>query len=970
MRGLKTLSIIGLLLALTSWSIIPAQPIETQPVQQPIQRINISCKDQYIIVEPISFQLSQLAHEKAIWHFVGSGPNSVGACKVGDKFLKENLKNIEINLNIPAWARSKYPDLLTLTYPPAEWQDGIDYEVEGEIGEKPLEENEIHIQYSIRFLSSDGKLLLERKGFGIKLVPAIECGVHPGPAKNKDGDYESITKALEDSARQCERIIVEPGNYKENPTIEPRQRPLKIEASGEERKPIIEAQLGREINQVLFLKQASNVTIEGLHIKGGNIGILVQRSHKVTIRNVKVFDNDEAGIRVTQSGEHGAILLEGVEAYNNGKSQNNREHKGGIVITNSSQNVTIANSLVHDNPADGIVITRGSRNVTISNNEIRNNEGNGIFIKDSAVDLISNTIVKNGEKTTPKQPQPGCGVKVEGYPSPTDSLSRSNSIIANGPEPANGYPDRMNNYNTCPKELAQVIKQRRIDIPYLLEGGKVVLTKIQDAIYEAEPVQGKDDRPYQLVISSGHYYTENLCIDRSIFIRATYPVTLRPKKKENPTIALASGDCPLIEDNPGKPIQITIQGPLEGSIIVDGAKEAKVGLQVGTLHSQRSEVSLEVTLVNVTIQNYTEIGVKVGAEDEKNHSLRMQLLGGIPLEDASCTLTRDPTPPSSSPTWIRNNGAGIMVDVPQAALVQLQLENTLISNNSDAGLQFISKRAADSGQPDLQISRSWIFDNSGTGFSVESQQAAKPMIEMRDVRLWKNQKGGVLLKATEKSLFKANLTNVDIRENRGFGVEIAGAVHATLKADVPNPESDRPVFIHHNCWISKNMGPGVSTYGPTSGETARVTIEKLFIFKNGFDEMDKPFEREKAHGIFVSGLVDLTIKYNLIGLYTTAPGIMATSAGNAGVGILLLDPTKKLSAEIIKNEIRDNLKWGVAYVSQGCLKDMPTDVTGVGKIKGSKNKIVDNGARLEVDEAKWGHEKQVCPIELKSLMEE
>lgn len=760
------------------------------------------------------------------------------------------------------------------------------------------------------------------------------------PCSQRDRDQVDVETAqeLRDAVAdlKCRVIRILSGEYKVNLLISEREdltikavEPCRIE-DVESCKVTIRG-TGKD-RQTIYIANSNKITIEGLKITSdqGNIGIFVSE----------------------KSGRTGSIKLESnfISGY----------PEAGIKITGEST-VELLKNYIFDNKTidkQGVgVIIEGASTVHLSNNKIRGNGDDGVRIINSTVTLEQNEIVKNR----------GCGVKAqEGRIDP--EREPSNIILKN------------TGGNTCPWQLARSIRKREIPVPYGILG-ETIIDKLQEAIYEAEPVRGEEDTPYTVRIQQGKdTYTENLCIDRSVKIQVDHKVRIL-SGPEKPAIAIGSKDCLLHKEEKGNvdmeagdtlpSIRIHIQGRSNFTISpLDIDTSKGVGFQIETLHQDSAQKTfLKVTLEDVTVENYkTGAGIRI-RPTAKNHKLTVDIKGTNTLQDTDCTSLEYPrflrgevdfTPARTS---IQNNQVGIWIDNPQQADLRVTVKDVEIKGNSGEGILYKG-----SGNSTLTIERSRAVEN-GKGIVAGSQgpDANVDRLTVTLGRIWQNRMGGVQLnpdpRDNARSKLQADLINVDIRKNGGFGVHIQGNVEVLLKAisDIPISQERQA----HNCEISDNFGTGIRAHG-----SAVVTIENMFVSGNGYQDEGKTLPVPRLSepkvgpdGIFASDSVKLTVQNTYVG------------PNNAGVGIALQASNKgdTLKATLNDNYIESNRKWGISYIKRSCLDErtMPDDFYG--KVEGQDNVLVANGLRLRPSELAGGPDiglghGQVCPKELDSLI--
>ncbi len=117
----------------------------------------------------------------------------------------------------------------------------------------------------------------------------------------------------------------------------------------------------------VILGNVTGLTIEGVNVSGGSVGIFLGYSSHITIANSIITDNTKEGIYLTFSS--------GNTIVNNHISDN----MDGIRLRYSS-NTTITDNLITNNDEDGISLQESSSNTTIVDNTITNNGKDGIRV--------------------------------------------------------------------------------------------------------------------------------------------------------------------------------------------------------------------------------------------------------------------------------------------------------------------------------------------------------------------------------------------------------------------------------------------------------------------------------------------------------------------------------------------------------------------------------------------------------------
>jgi hypothetical protein len=713
--------------------------------------------------------------------------------------------------------------------------------------------------------------------------------------------------------KDCGEIILINNEYRVNLVIQ-RSEPLILRAAEQGQDKVILK--GPEPNrQTIFITNSKDITIEGLTIQRdqGNIGVFIEKSKGITLKGSYIQNYPEAA-----------------------------------VVINPGSSVSLEQNTITGNKV-GISI-KGQSTATLTKDKIESNQGNGIEVEKASVTLMELEIAKNA----------GCGVKVSSDGTVKDGYGdngRSNWIYGN------------KGGNTCPWELSREIRKPEILVPKHF-------AKIQEAIKDAEPVRGEDDRPYTILLSPPEQgeYAENLCIDRSVTIapdpRVGQLVRIHSIAQE-PTIAIGTQKCPLHKEEKGNidkeagdqisSVRIYIKGI---SIAGPSSGATADGFQIGTLHSNGAQKTfLKVKLQDSSIENFVR-GFLI-SPSAKDHKLDVQILGTQPLQDAVCTGREYPSylngeiPFIPSSVSINNNQEGIRIENLERADVSVHIRDVEIKGNTLYGIFYEG-----GGNSKLTIERSRVIGNQqGIGVTskgTDPQASDEITVQLASIR---ENKGGIKLEAPARSKLDSKLIDVDIRQNTGFGVSITGNVETTLKAssDIPISSPEPP----HNCGITDNLGPGVHAHG-----SAVLTIENMFVAGNGYEDerKTKPVPRGGEvkvgpDGIFASDSVQLTVRNTYIG------------PNNAGVGIALQASNKSdaLKAAFEDNYIDSNRKWGISYIIRNCLEERTMPDNFYGNVEGQNNVFVGNGFRLSKGELAGGPDQglgrgQVCPKELDFLV--
>jgi parallel beta-helix repeat protein len=211
-------------------------------------------------------------------------------------------------------------------------------------------------------------------------------------------DYPTIAAAIA-AAPDNALIEVAAGEYAESLTI---TRPLTLRGAGE---TILR---GVADAPVIHIRDTHAVTIEGLTISGGQYGVSVLRSRRVTIRDNLITANRLLGVRVRMASAYilDNTISETQAPYGRGVHITNTNGYpesriiGNIIVgnalagitTNMASTVYIADNSVTDNAQRGIAITEMSRAVVAHNHVERNGE-NGIYVTDQSTAIVCENMV-------------------------------------------------------------------------------------------------------------------------------------------------------------------------------------------------------------------------------------------------------------------------------------------------------------------------------------------------------------------------------------------------------------------------------------------------------------------------------------------------------------------------------------------------------------------------------------------------
>jgi parallel beta-helix repeat protein len=227
----------------------------------------------------------------------------------------------------------------------------------------------------------------------------LGLGVGDGPVLTVPDEYPSIMAAVE-AAPDGAVVEVKPGRYTETVTI---NRPLELRGPGDGAAQLV----GDGQGPVIEIIATINVTIEGLAVSNGRVGIFVRESQDVVITNNIVENNELRGIhivnasaevrgnviRATQAPYGIGIHIANASAWPRSVVENNVvEANGHIGISTNFASTVIRRNAVRANGGRGISITEMSV-ASVFDNEIVENEGPGILVIDmSTAQVERNTI--------------------------------------------------------------------------------------------------------------------------------------------------------------------------------------------------------------------------------------------------------------------------------------------------------------------------------------------------------------------------------------------------------------------------------------------------------------------------------------------------------------------------------------------------------------------------------------------------
>lgn len=197
------------------------------------------------------------------------------------------------------------------------------------------------------------------------------------PVISVPGDYATVAAALA-AAPEGAVVLLEAGTYRESLEID---RPVSLE--GRDGEAVI---AGRPDDPAVSVFGTRGVTIRGLTITGGEVGVLVRESEDVLIEDNRIEGNRWRGVRV---------VLGSARIVDNEVSGTAGAYGKGIHVANSMSRppTVIAGNLVEGNAGEGIV-TNLAR-VEIRANTVRDN-GVGISVAEmSMASVLDSTVAGN-----------------------------------------------------------------------------------------------------------------------------------------------------------------------------------------------------------------------------------------------------------------------------------------------------------------------------------------------------------------------------------------------------------------------------------------------------------------------------------------------------------------------------------------------------------------------------------------------
>ncbi len=225
-----------------------------------------------------------------------------------------------------------------------------------------------------------------------------------GPTRvSVPGDYRTLAAALAD-VPDGSVIELEPGTYRGSVVV---SRPVTIVGGDDAH---MEGEPGEP---VITITDTNDVTVRGLTVSGGVIGILIRDAERVTIENNVVAGNELRGIRVVYGSARieGNVIRDTWSPYGKGIHVANALHRPATVI---------AGNVVEGSGAEGIIANLAQ--VTIRDNTVRGNGGDGIAVTEMSVGRVEANVVTSNR---------GAGVLVMDM---ADAEVVGNFIAGSGPD--------------------------------------------------------------------------------------------------------------------------------------------------------------------------------------------------------------------------------------------------------------------------------------------------------------------------------------------------------------------------------------------------------------------------------------------------------------------------------------------------------------------------------------------------------
>ena len=192
------------------------------------------------------------------------------------------------------------------------------------------------------------------------------------------GDYPTLAAALAD-VPDGGLIELESGMHRGSVVV---SRPVTIAGQGDA------SLVGEPGEPVITITGTTDVTVRGLTVSGGAMGILVREAERVIIENNVVTGNELRGIRVV----YASARLEGNVIRNTWSSYGKGVH---IANARGRAATVIAGNVVEGSGAEGIITNLAQ--VTIIGNTVRGSGGVGIAVNEMSLGRVeANVVTGNG----------------------------------------------------------------------------------------------------------------------------------------------------------------------------------------------------------------------------------------------------------------------------------------------------------------------------------------------------------------------------------------------------------------------------------------------------------------------------------------------------------------------------------------------------------------------------------------------
>lgn len=269
----------------------------------------------------------------------------------------------------------------------------------------------------------------------------IKIEEHPGVQAffiRAGTDPEKNARSLQDAIDKSDKggntlITLEVGNYRGHIKFPPGSKNIRIQAESNKEKPVFDmSELdGSESDAIFHLKDATNISIDGLEFRGFNssrkgepaVGIQVEGNgqdiqlsnnyfHEFGMRNADDRNGSQA---ISVLGTEGTRSIKNLKITNNRVQNMNLGQHEALTVSGNVENFTIANNTISDVNNIGIDVAGGwlkgvpsARFGVIKDNSVSNidtdrnltyprgvQSAGGIYVDGAENILISNNTVKN-----------------------------------------------------------------------------------------------------------------------------------------------------------------------------------------------------------------------------------------------------------------------------------------------------------------------------------------------------------------------------------------------------------------------------------------------------------------------------------------------------------------------------------------------------------------------------------------------